>query len=252
MSRKIHTFDNGVRVYDDQLLPFQRERYKKNNVHEPEEEPIFCDLIKKIPENGCYLDIGSAIGYYPILAKKLESKLRIFVSEPLSKHRKYFIENLEINNLSLEDFAIFEEAVSSVSGTAKLVDENFSSHLQGQDDLLKNMKSSIGMFFNTIKSGKRTRRTLIPVNTIKFDDLIPRIGERVDLIQIDVQGHELSVLKGGVQTLNQNIVRTFLIGTHSKSLHFDCIHLLKDYGYSIEYENLETRFQPDGIVVATK
>ncbi len=64
MERAIHTFDNGVRVYDDHLLDEQRERYRKHNVHEAEEENIFVDLIHRIPANGCFVDVGAAIGYY--------------------------------------------------------------------------------------------------------------------------------------------------------------------------------------------
>ena len=45
MPRAIHTFDNGVRVYEDQLWAGQRARYEKRNVHEAEEEDIFVELI---------------------------------------------------------------------------------------------------------------------------------------------------------------------------------------------------------------
>ena len=47
MARAIHTFDNGVRVFEDQLWEGQRARYQKRNVHEAEEEDIFVDLIRR-------------------------------------------------------------------------------------------------------------------------------------------------------------------------------------------------------------
>ena len=71
MERAIHTFDNGVRVYEDQLLDEQRARYERRNVHEAEEEEIFVDLIRRLPPDGCFVDVGAAIGYYLILAHKL-------------------------------------------------------------------------------------------------------------------------------------------------------------------------------------
>ena len=42
--KKEHLFDNGVKVFDYQLLPIQRERYKKRNVHEEDEEDLFADF----------------------------------------------------------------------------------------------------------------------------------------------------------------------------------------------------------------
>ena len=94
MERAVHTFDNGVRVYDDHLLDEQRERYRKHNVHESEEENIFVNLIQRIPANGCFLDVGAAIGYYLILARKLAPGITIHAVEPLARHRAFMRENM--------------------------------------------------------------------------------------------------------------------------------------------------------------
>ena len=83
MSRKIHKFDNNVRVYDDHLMPVQRQRYMIRNVHEADEEDLFIKIISSIPENGYFVNIGTAIGYYAILAKKLSPRLNIQAVEPL-------------------------------------------------------------------------------------------------------------------------------------------------------------------------
>ncbi len=72
MSRKIHIFDNGIRVYDDHLIPPQRKRYAQNNVHEVEEEEIFL----RIPVDGCFVNIGSAIGYYLHIPAQSEHPFR--------------------------------------------------------------------------------------------------------------------------------------------------------------------------------
>ena len=94
MDRAIHTFDNGVRVYDDHLLDEQRERYRRHNVHEAEEENIFVNLIQRIPVDGCFVDVGAAIGYYLILARKLAPGVTIHAVEPLARHRAFLRENL--------------------------------------------------------------------------------------------------------------------------------------------------------------
>jgi hypothetical protein len=45
MMKKEHLFDNGVKVFDYQLLPIQRERYKKRNVHEEDEKDFLIHDI---------------------------------------------------------------------------------------------------------------------------------------------------------------------------------------------------------------
>src|SRR5258708_2664141 len=97
MARKVHVFDNGGSVYDDHLIPAQRERYRRRNVHEAEEEDVFAELIRNLPPDGCYLNIGCAIGYYPLLAMRLLPALTIHAVEPLAQHRAFFAENVRLN-----------------------------------------------------------------------------------------------------------------------------------------------------------
>jgi hypothetical protein len=127
MKRQIHMFDNEVRVFDDQLTPGQRDRYLIRNVQESEEEDIFVKLIRAIPADGCFVNIGSAIGYYPLLAKKLAPHLTIHAVEPLERHRVFFLENIALNGLSPTDFTVHEEAIYSSEGDERLVDNGYGS-----------------------------------------------------------------------------------------------------------------------------
>ncbi len=129
MERAIHTFDNGVRVYDDHLLDEQRERYRKRNVHEAEEEDIFVDLIRRIPADGCFVDVGAAIGYYLILARKLAPSLTIHAVEPLARHRAFLGENAALNGLPSDDFIVHSEGLTSSEGSETFMDRGFGSRL---------------------------------------------------------------------------------------------------------------------------
>ena len=91
------------------------------------------------------------------------------------------------------------------------------------------------------------------MTTRSLDDLLKDLpGQRVDLCQMDVQGLELEILQGGTNALRDGRVGTFLIGTHSPEIHASCLSLLKDHGYAIEFEEQDTKDQPDGIIVASK
>lgn len=253
MQRKIHIFDNGVRVYDDHLMQKQRERYKYRNVHEAEEEDIFVNLIKKIPNDGCFVNIGSAIGYYLILAKKISPHLQVHAVEPLEKHIKCFRENLALNDLNEDEFELHKEAVSSTNGMVKFIDLGYGSSVYIEK---KNLKSRIkGIIKKIINNEDKNEKSenninLYTVKTISLNRLVRNIGSKVDLLQMDVQGHEVSILKAASSTLRKNLVNNFIIGTHSKFLHEECIAIFKYHNYVIDFENQDTQHQPDGIIVA--
>lgn len=245
MKREVHVFDNGVKVYDDHLWTSQRDRYKEHNVHESEEEDLFVELVRAIPANGCFVDIGSAIGYYPLLARRLVPGLTIHAVEPLERHRERFNENIALNGLSSSDFTIHEEGISSSDGGARFLEEGYASTIQ-------RAKSKTFLQALLPRIGRKRSKDVRKIKTITLDRLLERIGRHVDLCQMDVQGHELDVLQGAGQTLRSGAVTTFLIGTHSPRLHRECVDLLVDRGYDIRHDVYETREQPDGILAARK
>ena len=256
MNRIVHVFDNGIKVYDDHLLPIQRDRYRKCNVHEAEEEDIFTELLQTIPSDGCYVNIGSAIGYYPLLAKKLAPGLTVHAVEPLERHRAFFMENFALNGLKHSSFTIHNEGISSSEGRAEFIDKGYASLIRGDSTYkqTKNIKSTYTRYVKGLLSRTGLRKPVVvkTIRTKTLDNLCMEIGGGIDLCQMDVQGLELDVLKGAQHTLKTGNVKTFLIGTHSHKLHESCIKVLIANGYIVEYNNFNTKDQPDGILVASK
>jgi len=256
MKRNIHVFDNGVKVYDDQLVTFQRDRYAKRNVHEAEEEDIFIEILQAIPIEGCFVNIGSAIGYYPLLAKKLAPGLNIHAIEPLERHRVFFVENIALNGLKQSSFTVHTEGISSADGEAQFLDLGYSSLIQSgyESERPKGLRSIVRSLWKALLTRKSPRRvdTTQTIRTKTLDNLCKEIGRVVDFCQMDVQGLELHVLRGAPRALQTGNVKTFLIGTHSQELHEDCINVLVENYYVIEYDNYNTTEQPDGILVASK
>jgi FkbM family methyltransferase len=257
----IHIFDNGVKVYDSHLMPAQRERYRERNVHEADEEDLFTEIINAIPSDGCYVNIGAAIGYYVILAKKLSPNLAVHAVEPLERFRGYFRDNLLLNGLSEDDFFIHPYGVSGTDGKTTFVAKGFESRVvQDEDsgfslrrladrakDIIKGVLGKLGVKRYAEGAGEQT-----VIDTISLDTLVERIGSQVDVAQMDVQGLETLILAGGKKSLDDAVIRTFIVGTHGKRIHDRCIEILRGSGYSIEYEEADTANQPDGIIVASK
>lgn len=226
---KIHEFENGVKVYDRQLLSVQKLRYQKRNVHEEDEEDIFLNAIKDLPCGAYYVNIGSAIGYYPLLAKKVRPDIKVFCFEPLPLHSSFFADNIILNGFRKEDFVVYNFAVSSTSTVVALKDHSYGSYVMtGPVD-----------------------ETSIPVDAILLSEIFGLIGTRViDFVQMDIQGHEESVLKA---YFSRNItvpglIQSFLIGTHGHSIHKNCRDLLIDNNYTVKLDEPNTINQPDGII----
>ena len=203
MERAIHTFDNGVRVYDDHLLDEQRERYRKRNVHEAEEEEIFVDLIRRIPADGCFVDVGAAIGYYLILARKLAPSLTIHGVEPLARHRAFLRENPALNGLPVDDFIVHSEGLTSSEGSETFMDRGYGSRLpRNERDRRVSLSTRWKHLLERIGLRRPKRGSqVMTIPTITLDLFVRRIGRPVDLLQMDVQGLEVEVLKGGTQSM---------------------------------------------------
>lgn len=248
--RAIHQFDNGVKVYDDQLLPVQRERYKKKNVHEAEEEDIFIELMQNLPANGCYVNVGSAIGYYVLFAGRLRPDLTIHAVEPLEEHQTAFRENVTLNGFRKDDFTLHTVGVSSSNGQA-----SFLSHKYGSRIIIK---KGIGGFFRSLLglNPKNVPHGIdgetVTIQTVTLDSFLPQIGNSVDFLQMDVQCLEVDVLQGASEAMKTGRIQTFLIGTHRASLHRKCLKILRQYEYRILVDRFETQEQPDGILVAKR
>ena len=261
MTRKIHKFDNGVCVYDDHLMPAQRQRYRIKNVHEADEEELFVKIISSVPADGYFINVGTAIGYYAILAKKLSPRLNVHAVEPLESFRRCFHDNIKLNNLSIEDFVIHPIAVGATNGRVSFLEKGYESQLLVSNDRQGMIGQMPMKIKNLIKAGlgslgvKRYAAGLgrkSEVDTVTLDKLVKRVGQQVDVMSMDVQGLETDILTGGAGVLERGDVKTFIIGTHGKAIHQQCISMLTNQDYFIEYEEENTQHQPDGIIVASK
>jgi len=261
MTAGIHEFDNGVRVYDQHLMPAQRLRYRLRNVHEADEEDLFVRVVSRLPEDGCFVNIGTAIGYYAILAKKLSPRLHVHAVEPLQSFRDCFRENIKLNGLADDDFVVHQCAVGAVDGRAAFLEKGYESQLllnrnahgyayrivHRIKDLLKAALGWLGVKRYAAGLGRKSE-----VTTITLDRLVDKVGRPIDVMSMDVQGLEVDILNGGKTALDGGVVKTFIIGTHGKTLHRQCVDVLTQHDYVIEYDNANTENQPDGIIIASR
>jgi FkbM family methyltransferase len=208
----IHTFDNSVKVFDNHLIPLQRKRYQKCNLHEPVEERWFTKIINN--SSGPFIDVGAAIGYYSMLARKIRPKMRIVAYEPSRVNFGRMIENIKLNNLTFIEVKM--QAISNRNGTSRFKEGLYGSVLSGEGDN--------------------------EVDVIRLADDHNKIG----ICKVDVQGHEYEVLLGSAGCK----VHAWIIGTHGPGIHKRCLQWLENKRYKIRYQSHSVPGQPDGLIVA--
>lgn len=158
-------------------------------------EDPFHQLGQKHPElfrDGNVLDIGANIGYTTfVFSKFLSQDYRVFAFEPEPSNFSLLEQALQRNNISNKAVAI-KSAVGATSGQIELFlnEEHHADHKIVTDKLRSNIQSAPAI--------------AVPLTSI--DDFARKQSSRfpVSFIKIDVQGYELAVCEGMVETLDSN------------------------------------------------
>lgn len=181
---KINDFD----MFLDFLDPIDREIILTQEF-EKEEINFLIEQIKSYKIN-YFLDIGANCGYYSLRISKEVLNIEILAFEPnieaFSKFSKSLTKNLNLSKkIKLKNFGLSNKSTKlkmqsmvkfgyAQTGGTSVVDENLNS---------KNF-----IFFGNFKIG---------------DNFIKLINEKISL-KIDVEGHELNVLKGLKELIKKN------------------------------------------------
>ncbi len=211
-----------------------------------------------VPSQGVFVDVGAAIGYYVILAKRISPQLEIHAFEPFGLFRKYLRENLTLNQIDRDEVVLHSTALSSRPGTALFRKAGFGSSLVDEaSGTLGKLAHGLARILrvqgaapSAPRSGAMGPMRQTRVSTTTVDALAASRPGPIDLAKIDVQGWELEVLRGAAQAIERGLVRTWLVGTHSRRLHADCLRFLSRRGCEVLFEEVELSHQPDGIIVA--
>jgi len=191
--------------------------------------PLMRSLNNKIKNSKICVDIGANIGITTIwMARNCE---KVYSFEPEKNNIGRFNENLSVNNVN--NVELIQKAVSEQEGEAELY--LFDSH--GHHSLSEKHVS------------ETINRTII--ETISLDVFCKQNDIfNIDFLKIDVEGHELSVLKGS-KTLLKNKQISLIAFEHSPVLFSKQD---KDNQEVIRYlmENDYTIYNLDGNIINIK
>jgi FkbM family methyltransferase len=170
-------------------------------------------FVSSVREGDVFFDIGANVGYYSILGSRIVGpRGKVFAIEPAIANIAALYRHVTLNraaNVSIVtaacsdrlSLAVFQSGVNSATGhLAERAAEGPQSSLRS------------------------------PVPTLTVDAIVQETDAVPDVLKIDVEGAELSVLRGAEVTLRQSRPIVFL-STHSDALRSSCLRFLEELGY---------------------
>jgi len=154
-------------------------------LHESDEIKILDDLskiiIQKKRENIHFIDVGANFGLFTLyFSKLLNSKGYVYAIEPDNECCKLIKESAQINNL--KNISINNCAISDKVGFTEMRREDDETSYQ------------TSLAFVGKINAKSEDLNKVEVTTL--DSIFEKINNEIDIIKIDVEGHEASVING--------------------------------------------------------
>jgi FkbM family methyltransferase len=184
-----------IKVDGTQFLVFKGQdlisNHLKKELYENDIHQLALKLLINEP-SGTVLDIGANLGTFCVpLARKIP-KLKFHAFEPQRIVNYQLCANVVIN--SLDNVQTYELALSDRDEQLNLVMPDYTKETNiGAFSIDKEVRKNE---YECATTSVINKIFLVPLDLLTFND--------VKLIKIDVEGHELEVIKGGIETIKRN------------------------------------------------
>jgi FkbM family methyltransferase len=218
---------NGVKVVEDcycgkwmtELIRLLRGH------HEPQEEKVFHEVLKYLPQGATMLELGSFWGYYSLWFQQAIPNAKSYLIEPDPNNLAVGKRNFQINSA---EGRFFQYSV----GREPLAARPFLCESDGLEH---------------------------PVAETSVDHFVASEGlDRIELLLSDIQGAELSMLEGALKSIQDGRIRFLFLSTHHHSIsqdpltHQRCLEWLNNHGaHIIAAHNVTESYSGDGLIVAS-
>lgn len=171
-----------------------------------------------IQPNWKIIDVGAGIGEYTLYTSIVQPSSQVFSFEPYPESFALMQENLRLNTIT--NVQVFNQAIGATSGEL-ILDLTSGEPLQFQSHPMK-----------SVHVGKS-----LSVNSVSLVDAFARLGlESCDLLKLDCEGAEYSILFGVPQPVLEHIgyiVMEYHDNTTQHN-HNDMVRFLKERGFEVE------------------
>jgi FkbM family methyltransferase len=187
------------------------------------EDHVIAFIQNNLGSGETFFDVGAWIGVYSLLASRLVGRTgRVYAFEPDDMARQVLASNLRLNDA--RNVEVVPKALSDHVGEAP-----FGSNWHIGP--LSLPCSRTGQILDESATGTKLQGAM-KVPTTTLDDFSETIGRVPDMVKIDVEGHEVEVVRGAMLTLS-NPKTTIILELHCETLS------RKGYSPSTFLEQLE-------------
>ncbi len=223
--RRLQVMHNGLRILADGYYgPWMTDliRLCKGH-HEPQEERIFHEVVRRLPDNATMIELGGYWSYYSLWFLMDQPDRSATVLEPEPVHLDVGRTNARLNGLA-------PEFLHGFAGAAPAKVAPFCGGASGKLMLPR---------FSVEKLMDRKRLRYL------------------NLLHCDIQGAEVEVLDSCRALFRQRRIGWVFVSTHAHGIsgdpltHQRCLNILRDCGGIIEVEHdVHESFSGDGLIVA--
>jgi FkbM family methyltransferase len=181
-------------------------------------EPNVSYWIEHLSRGGIFLDVGSNIGYCSLVASKKYAKIYSF--EPIPENYILLERSLQDNNI--QNVEIIKKCVGN-SESLELT--AFADNMGGTRNIQNTQKQNV--------SHMKVQSSRV-YEVVTLDSFTENI-ESIDLMKVDVEGHELQVLQGFSKNITKckNILLELSPCSLPVETCIEILNVLKTAGYTI-------------------
>jgi FkbM family methyltransferase len=223
--RRVQVMHNGLQVAADGYYGDWMTRLIEacGGCHEPQEELVFQEIMRRLPNNASMIELGGYWAFYSLWFLSLCKDRRSIVIEPDPKHLEVGRLNAALNHLDM----MF---IQGCAGETSVSD----------------------IRFKTEKSGDvRIARYSVP------DLMEAHEIEQLDVLHCDIQGAEFRVLKSCEELFRAQRIQFLFVSTHDfrisgdPLIHQRCLAVVLNCGGVVIAEHdVHESYSGDGLIVA--
>lgn len=195
-----------------------RFRYRNFKAKYKDQRFEINEIKKYLKPDDIFIDVGANKGSYLLTTSKLLNQGKVYAFEPqpiLHSYLKKEIDDIKLHNVILENLAL-----SNFKGQATL-------HIPGDN------KTSPGASLENIVKAQPDNTYTVETSTLDkyFEDISFNIGA----IKIDVEGHEMAVIDGGLKIIN-HFKPLIVIEIENRHLVNNSVEKTLKYFYELGYD----------------
>src|SRR2546426_1066778 len=190
-------------------------------------EPKVREVLRKV-KGRLFVDIGASEGTYSLLLCR--NFVQVYSFEP--NPRTFEVLRQNIDTKRARNIKCYPVALADFTGETTLFLDQRAGIGGSSDTILAHFEYKPGRVDGAGEPHLYSGQKGVRVAVRKYDDAI--LDETADLVKVDVEGADFSVLRGAGIALNENRIRRLMVELHNRDQTRELVELLESYGFETQ------------------